>query len=221
VHGYQGRFCTVAVDRAPQDTTYVIAHHDDRESLSRLAALYPQSRVLPAGTLHYGEPYFSTVRVPAETAPEIAPQQVSEAQWRAPEATLQLWGYDLNKAEYKPGDQVGLTAYWRTAGSPALDYTVFVQLLGPENTATGGPLWTQDDSEPCRKGYPTSAWSEHETIIDHFALTVPENAPAGTYQIVVGFYEWQTMQRLPVLDDAGQVVGDHVLLASLQVEAAP
>jgi len=221
VQGFQGRFCTVAVDRASQDTSYVIAYHDDQESLPRLAALYPQSRAEGAGALHYGQPYFSVLRVPAGTAPEIAPQHVSEVHWGAPDATIQLWGYDLDRPSYRPGERVGLTVYWRATGSLAVDYTVFVHLLGPDNPATGGPLWAQDDSEPCRRGYPTSAWAADEIVIDPYVLHVPADAPAGEYEIVVGLYNWQTMVRLPVLDDAGQVVGDHVVLGSLRMNVGP
>jgi hypothetical protein len=58
-------------------------------------------------------------------------------------------------------------------------------------------------------------------VIDVYALAVPENAPAGEYRIAIGLYEWQTLTRLPVLGDAGQVVGDHVVLGSLQITAHP
>lgn len=222
VQGFQGRFCSVAVDRASQDTTYVIAHHDDRESLPRLSTLYPGSQAVGQGAPHYGQPFFSTLRVPAGTAPAIAPQHIPAIEWRAPDATIQLWGYDLDQASYKPGERVGLTIYWRAPeGPPAADYTVFVHLLGPDNPATGGPLWAQDDSEPCRRGYPTSSWSANEIIVDGYALEIPPNAPEDEYRIAIGLYEWQTMQRLPVLDETGQVVGDHAELLSLRVMAGP
>ena len=97
------------------------------------------------------------------------------------------------------------------------DYTAFVHLLGPNNPATGGPLWAQDDSEPCRRSYRTSAWGPGEIVIDRYAMTIPPEAPAGEYSIVMGLYEWQTLQRLPVLDDAGQAARDHVILASVKV----
>ena len=223
VQGYQGRFCTVAVDRAAQDTTYVIAHHDDRESLPRLAALYPQSQAESAGALHYGAPYFSVLRVPAGIAPKVTPQYVRDVFWSAPGSlspTIRLWGYDLDQGTYRPGENAELTLYWRSSGGLEVDYTVFVHLLGPNNPAGDAP-WAQDDSEPCRRGYPTSAWRRDEIVIDPYSLSVPENAPVGEYRIVVGFYEWQTLQRLPVVDDDGRVAGDHVALGTLQVTAAP
>jgi hypothetical protein len=54
-------------------------------------------------------------------------------------------------------------------------------------------------------------------VVDRYAVTLPAEAPAGEYQLAMGLYEWQTLQRLPVLDDAGQVAGDHVVLTSVAV----
>jgi hypothetical protein len=221
VQGYQGRFCFVASDGVSQDTTYVIAHHDDRESLRQLAALYPGSQAVGQGALHYGQPFFTTVRVPAGTSPAIVPQHTGEVNWGAPDARIQLWGYDLGQSPYRPGERIKLTTYWRATGTLGTDYTVFVHLLGPDNPATGGPLWAQDDSEPCRRGYPTTTWATHETVIDAYALEIPENAPEGEYRIAIGLYEWQTMQRLPVLDEEGNVAGDYAELLSLRVTASP
>jgi hypothetical protein len=211
----------VAVDRAPSDTTYLIAHHDDKQSLSRLAALYPQSVAVGQGALHYGEPFYSAVRVPAGTAPNVAPQERSEVNWAAPDAQVQLAGYDLDQATYRPGERIELTAYWRSSGALSTDYTVFVHLLGPDNPVSGGPLWAQDDSEPCRRGYPTSTWASDEIVIDPYALAIPDEAPPGEYRIAIGLYEWATMTRLPVLDEAGNVAGDYTVLGSVRIEAAP
>ncbi len=33
----------------------------------------------------------------------------------------------------------------------------------------------------------------------------------------MGFYRWDTMVRLPVLDAAGQAAGDHVILTTVKV----
>jgi hypothetical protein len=97
------------------------------------------------------------------------------------------------------------------------NYTVFTHLLGPYNPATAGPLWSQDDSEPCRRGYPTSHWDVGEIVVDRFALPIPAETPAGEYQIEMGFYEWPALERLPVLGAAGQVVADHVILGQLGI----
>ena len=78
------------------------------------------------------------------------------------------------------------------------NYTAFVHLLGPTNPATGGPLWAQDDSEPCRTFYPTSIWDAGEIVIDTFTLELPQDIPPGQYTLHTGFYELRTLERLPV-----------------------
>jgi len=219
VKSYQGKFCFVAVDRAGQDATYIIAPAEDRQSLPLLESTYPQAKVIGEGPLHYGQPYFLALRVPAGSAAQFSPDYLKPAEWGAPEAAIQLLGFDLDRSSYRPGERLPLTLYYRTTGPLETDYSVFVHLLGPDNPATGGPLWAQDDSEPCRRSYPTSAWAPDETIVDHFSVTIPDGAPAGAYQITMGIYEWQTLQRLPVLDASGQPVADRFFLTQVQVAA--
>ena len=82
----------------------------------------------------------------------------------------------------------------------------------------GSSSWLHGNSEPCRRGYPTSTWAADEIVIDGYALEIPQDAPEGEYRIAIGLYEWQTMQRLPVLGEEGQVVRDYALLGTLVVE---
>ena len=49
-------------------------------------------------------------------------------------------------------------------------------------------------------------------VEDSYVIPVQADAPQGTYRLIVGMYDPQTMQRLPVLDKEGQAQGDSVLL---------
>ena len=109
-----------------------------------------------------------------------------------------------------------LTLYWRLRTPNDVDYTAFIHLLGPPHPDTVSPVWGSDDHEPGRASYPTSAWSAGEIVIDAFVLRIPPSAPAETYDLEVGFYQLETMQRLPVLDPTG-AVGDRVLLGNVGV----
>jgi hypothetical protein len=200
--------------RAEQDTTYIIVPADDEHSLPLLRRYLPQGDVIDEGPLHYQLPYFLAYHVPAGAAATISPTNALTANWGPKVALL---GFDLDASAPKPGDPVRLTVYYQGLDSMDKDYTVFVQLLGDENPATGSPLWAQDDSEPCRRGYPTSSWDKGEIVVDHFQLSIPATAPLGTYELVMGFYDWHTMERLPVLHPSGVAVGDHVTLTQLQL----
>jgi 4-amino-4-deoxy-L-arabinose transferase-like glycosyltransferase len=221
VKGYNGRVCLVVADRPAGGATYVIAPAEDKRGLEQLEAYQPQGSVIDEGPLHYGQPYYLAYHVPAGAPAAVEPAFARQVNWGD---QLELLGYDLARTSYQPGQAVHLTTYTR-ATSPEdgraaeTDYTVFVHLLGPHNPATGGPLWAQDDSEPCRRTYPTSDWGPDEIVVDHWALHIPPDALPGEYQVAVGFYHWPTLERLPVLDKAGEVVGDHVVLTLLQVKA--
>ena len=62
---------------------------------------------------------------------------------------------------------------------------------------------------------PTS-WELGDVFIQWHDLPVEPTAPAGEYQVELGFYSPATMQRLPIFQD-GQAVADRVLLLPIQI----
>jgi Dolichyl-phosphate-mannose-protein mannosyltransferase len=217
VKSYNGRFCMVVPQVATHGATYVIVPAEDKNSISALQRYMPQGQVVDQGPLHYQQPYFLAYRVPIGAEAQIAPASVLRIDWDG----IQLLGYDLNQAAYAPGDAARLTLYLKSTGSMSRDYTIFVHLLGPTNPASGGPIWAQDDTEPCRRSYPTSAWSSGEILVDHLELAIPGEAPAAQYELEIGFYDWQTMERLPILDSGGRPTADHAILAELRISPQP
>jgi 4-amino-4-deoxy-L-arabinose transferase-like glycosyltransferase len=201
VRGYNGRVCFVAPIRTESPTTYVIVPSKDREGLERLRTYYPQGQIVHNGPLHYGQPYFRAYRVPANVGAHVSPERLVSVQWAE---HIQFLGYDVNASAYHPGDAIRVTLYYRGLAPMDHNYTAFVHLLGPTNPATGDPLWAQDDSEPCRTFYPTSAWDAGEIIVDLFTLVPPDDIPAGTYTLSMGFYDLSTMERLPVTHGSSQ-----------------
>jgi hypothetical protein len=214
IKGYHGQYCIVLPNRAAHDTSYVIVPGEDRWSLDRLSAYLPQGEIADAGPLHYGRPYFLAYRAPAGAAPQIAPSHALHANWGD---QIQLLGYDAVPLPFQPGERLPVTLYYQALSRMDTDYTAFVQLAGPPNPATNTPLWSQDDSEPCRRYRPTSSWDVDEILIDTFALSIPPALPAGEYALIAGFYNWRTFERLPLLNAAGQVAGDHVPLTAIQI----
>jgi hypothetical protein len=125
---------------------------------------------------------------------------------------VELVGYGLDRREAKAGDTVRLTLFWRATEQIAEDYTVFTHLADAE-----GHIWAQDDSYPVDGDYPTSFWSVGEVVRDEYELALPADIPEGEYQIEVGLYVSSSGARLPVLDDAGQVLDNRILLDKLIV----
>jgi len=116
---------------------------------------------------------------------------------------LRLLGYQL----YHDRDRMTLTLHWRSEQRMETDYTVFVHVFDPEI----GSRVAQDDAMPLRWTYPTTFWGPGEIVPDDIPLSL-SGVPAGDYSIAVGVYEAGTMERLPVVDEFGQVQPDAQLV---------
>jgi 4-amino-4-deoxy-L-arabinose transferase-like glycosyltransferase len=205
---YHGNHCMVLPYEADHAVTYVIVTGEDRWSMNKLDTYLPQAVLAAEGPLHYQEPYFVVYRAPAGASAAISPTYPLEANWGD---QIQLLGYDL--AHNAQENRIAIRLYYRALSAMDTDYTVFVQLIGPHNSKTGGPLWSQYDSEPCRRYRPTSTWSEDEILIDEFVLPAPNDRPiSGDYELIMGFYHWQTLERLPVLVANASGTADYIAL---------
>jgi hypothetical protein len=208
VKGYHGDHCLVLPYETERNTTYIIVQGEDRQSLDRLQTTLPQGTATADGPLHHQQPYFVSYHVPAGSEAQIAPAHERDANWAG---QIRLLGYDVTYHQKK--GRISIRLYYRALQALDTDYTAFVQLVGPHNPKANGPLWSQSDSEPCRRYRPTSTWSVDEILIDDLELAIPDNRVDGeAYTLIMGFYDWRTMERLPVLDEAGHPVGDHLVL---------
>jgi hypothetical protein len=126
------------------------------------------------------------------------------AQWGT---TVRFLGYDMPQAPVQAGDVLPLTLYWQATGEPAVSYKVFTHLIDASLV-----IWGQQDSIPGGGDRPTTGWAPGEVITDEYRLPVRADAPAGAYVVEIGLYQPETGERLPVTDDAGQALGDRILL---------
>jgi hypothetical protein len=113
----------------------------------------------------------------------------------------------------KPGEPVSLALYWKAILPPSIDYTVFTQLIGPD-----GQVWGQQDNQPQGGRYPTTAWTVDDRVVDRYDLATVEDAPAGTYRLLVGLYDLSTGERLAAIDENGQrFPDDAIYLSSIEI----
>lgn len=96
---------------------------------------------------------------------------------------------------------------WLPLRRPSADYNIFLQLLTGD-----GMLAAQHDSSPQGGFTPTSAWQPGQTVVDHHALALAANLPAGTYQLIAGLYNPITGRRLPMPQG-----GDFVTLGPVMI----
>ncbi|MCL4459496.1 MAG: glycosyltransferase family 39 protein [Chloroflexi bacterium] len=138
-----------------------------------------------------GNPLGDGVRL----GPLLVPQKgIGEPEFRVKAdfgGKVVLWGYDLDRDTYHPGDEVNIQLYWRALTGIERDYTVFVHLLDGQ-----GKMITQHDGYPDQGRFPTTAWQPGRTVLDRHSLTLPHSTPPGTYTIEVGLYYLPTGERL-------------------------
>ncbi len=161
-------------------------------------------RLAPAGqTADYLDLGMVDVQARRHNQDPPTPQVGQDAQFGR---SARLVGTDLTPAHIEAGKPVTLTLHWQ-AGEPwAARASVFVHLLD-----AAGDIVASGDSEPGRGQLPTTGWLPGEYLADAHSVQLPADLPRGEYRWEVGFY-FADGTRLPVVDDQGQVVGDHVTL---------
>ena len=109
----------------------------------------------------------------------------------------------------QPGARLTLVPEWHRVTPIERNYTVFAQVWPADGS---GAQLTQHDQPPLNGFLPTTLWRADQTIRDHIDLTIPPGAAPGRYVVRIGFYDPETLARLPV------GAGDAVELLEIQIE---
>jgi hypothetical protein len=117
---------------------------------------------------------------------------------------------ELDAGGVPAGGPLSIDLRWRDLRAMDRDYTVFVQIVGPD-----GKLYGQADSWPVQGARPTGGWAVGEEISDPYRLNLAADAPPGRYQVIVGWYLLADMSRLPVVDAGGRAVGDFYVVGAI------
>ncbi len=132
------------------------------------------------------------------------------------EATLgnvaRLLGYTVDTRHAVPGGYVELTLIWQALEPTSVDYHTFTHLYDEE--AMRGQL----DGQPVCGGFPTSRWQPGQIVVDPYRIPIWEDAPPGQVPLLVGLYDFATMQRVPVLAPDGSPAGDSVHLIDIEIQ---
>ncbi|MFQ5857842.1 MAG: glycosyltransferase family 39 protein [Anaerolineae bacterium] len=110
-----------------------------------------------------------------------------------------------------PGDVLPVQLDWQATGAIEKQLKVFVHLLD-----TAGHVAAQRDTEPVAGLHPTNTWQAGERITDRLGVLIPQDAPAGRYEVELGVYDPGTAQRLPV-SEAGRSIGDRLLAGPVMI----
>ena len=99
-------------------------------------------------------------------------------------ATLVGADVEHRDREIAAGSPLTVTIIWHAEREMDTSYHVFLHLIGPD----AAPI-AQSDGIPARWIRPTTGWLPGEYVTDVHVLTVPANAPSGTYTLTAGLYE--------------------------------
>jgi hypothetical protein len=146
----------------------------------------------PAGWLRYHSTGYTAL--PAEQATFADFQE-----------QIALIGYDLT-GEARPGEEIRLTLYWKAQRPLAINYQVFVHLLGPD----GLPVAQSDKLNPGE--FPTRRWPPDRYVRDEHRLLLPADLAPGPYRLTTGLWVMDDGWRLPLLDEEGRLIGDVYVL---------
>jgi hypothetical protein len=128
------------------------------------------------------------------------------------ENRILLVDYEIRNPQVQRGGALQVSLTWQGISSMDEDYTVFIHILDESDR-----MWGQEDIQPVYGTYPTSRWQEGELIVDpHTVWTIPD-APRGLYRIQVGLYLLRTMERLNLMDDAGNPVGNRFTIGLMEI----
>lgn len=115
------------------------------------------------------------------------------------------------------GQAIHLTLDWQVLASPRESFTIFIHLLDG-----GGNYVAGHDYTPLGGAFPSYLWFPKwlpgQAVEDPYRLTFAADVPPGSYLLEVGMYGMTSLRRLSVVDWAGNLAGDRVILGSVVVE---
>ena len=93
---------------------------------------------------------------------------------------------------------------WATAAKPTRDLTQFFHL-----TPVDGGDVIPFDQQPFGGRFPTIDWPANARFSDAWQVRLPDDLPAGDYEVRTGLYDVTNLERAAVADSAGQPVPDN------------
>lgn len=115
---------------------------------------------------------------------------------------VQLLGAAPDRPSVAPGEVLTVRACWAAQAPMERDYTVFVQLVGREESRIG-----ERHTYPGLGRFPTSLWPLGRAFCDDYRVPLAPWAPVPElYDGLIGLYDADPSARLPVVGEDGQAV---------------
>jgi hypothetical protein len=107
-------------------------------------------------------------------------------------------------------ESIRIESWWTADNTPDTNYNMQVVMVGEDG---------QDIAQANRPlgSLPTTIWETDRFTLDVRTLTVPCDAPSGSYPLILGVYDPETLVSLPAQTTSGESVGNQIYLTNLIV----
>jgi hypothetical protein len=126
----------------------------------------------------------------------------------------ELLGYDVGRGRVRAGEAIAITLYWHCLSRMEHNYTLSVQVLGPDYHSYGGV-----NLYPGRGNFATSLWQVGDTFSETYWIPVAPDVPApvmGRIKVAL-FIDDSTQEHLPVLDPQGQIADRSAVFGRIKI----
>jgi len=149
--------------------------------------------------------------IPFYTEPSVSPDSDPDLLFSD---SLALLAFRVTGAnEVRQCEQLYVRTWWQATASPPDDYQITLVMAdetGIGRAQSDGPL-----------AYSlTSQWETGQEILDRRSIPIPCDLMPGTYNLLVGLYEFETVQNLPITYPDGSPYGQLAYLTTIEVKAA-
>jgi hypothetical protein len=128
---------------------------------------------------------------------------------------LLLDGYNLSQDAVEAGKSFDIDLAWRVLEPPEADYQSNVWIVGPERM-----IWSDKETRRPRTYEDTARslfWQPGQWAWDSREIEVFEGAPPGRYDIVLLFFDRDTLQPLTLIGQDGIPIGPNAVIGTVDV----
>ncbi|HEC23613.1 MAG TPA: phospholipid carrier-dependent glycosyltransferase [Chloroflexi bacterium] len=141
--------------------------------------------------------------------PEFSPEEAGQAVFFGDLLSL-VDVLVLPDGEVHAGDGVEIRTTWHIEQATDEEIVIFSQALDDASRVVG-----QQDL----LSVPAWDWFPGDAFVQVHRFTIPADTPPGTLRLSVGVYTRPDIVRLPVYDDDGTPLGDHLIVGTIEVVA--
>lgn len=210
------------------------SRHEDATTTYRTLLTNRVQNALPEAEIAWIEGWYHHWEVNTEEVPPLDPEAPNESTFQgnfpaafyarttpADDTVDLLFGENIGLLEFnligeRPVTQCGrLYAHtgWRALDAPAEDYQITLVLTdetGIGRAQSDGPLANTQ----------TSTWQPQQQYLDRRIIDIPCALPADSYNLLVGLYNLDTLQNLPITYPDGTAYGILAYLTTVEIGEA-